>query len=212
MNQKDKTNFILDALGSLYPDAALELNYSNAFELLIAVILSAQCTDARVNQVTRKLFKKYKNPQDYVNRPPEELENDIRPTGFYRNKAKLIRGCCEELWRNYNGEVPDTIEAMIKLPGVGRKTAAMVLGNAYQIQQGIAVDTHVKRVMQRLEISNHKDVDKIEQDLMQKVPVERWTFFSNAVILFGRNICQARKPRCTPCPFQEWCPSPDKMA
>ncbi|UCF63423.1 MAG: endonuclease III [bacterium] len=210
MDTKDKIKVMLDSLQAFYPAASLELNYSSAFELLIAVILSAQCTDARVNQVTQILFKKYKSPQDYIEVDLEELENDIRPSGFYRNKAKLIRGCCETLIRDYESEVPVNIQDMISLPGVGRKTAAMVLGNASAVQQGIAVDTHVKRVVQRLGISPHVEVDKIEQNLMRLVHPEKWTFFSNATILFGRNICQSRKPRCSECPFKDWCPSPDK--
>jgi len=211
MKKADKIAHILEAFKTISPQAGLELNYSNAFELLIAVILSAQCTDARVNQVTRLLYKKYQGPRDYLAVAPEELEEDIRPTGFYRQKSKLIRGCCEKLLEDFGGEVPRTIDDMITLPGVGRKTAAMVLGNAFQIQQGIAVDTHVKRVVQRLELSSHDEVNKIEQDLMQFISIKDWTFFSNATILFGRQICQARKPRCADCPFQEWCLFPDKQ-
>ena len=211
MNKKTKIKVMLDSLHALYPDAALELNYSTTFELLIAVILSAQCTDARVNQVTQTLFKKYKRPQDFLKVDPEELENDIRPTGFYRNKAKLIKGCCEKLIQEYRSEVPENMEDMIRLPGVGRKTAAMVLGNASGIQQGIAVDTHVKRVMQRLGISAHDEVEKIEQELMQFISPKKYTFFSNATILFGRNICQSRKPHCLECLFKDWCSFEDKM-
>jgi endonuclease-3 len=210
MKKSAKIDFMLNSFNSLYPDAKLELEYSNAFELLIAIILSAQCSDAKVNQVTRELYKKYTGPQDYLEVSSEELETDIRSTGFYRQKTRLIQGCCEKLLAEFEGEVPRDMEAMITLPGVGRKTAAMALGNAFDIQQGIAVDTHVKRVMHRLKLSTKSDVNKIEQELMKMVPQTDWTFFSNATILFGRQICQARKPRCAECPFEEWCPSPDK--
>ncbi len=212
MKQEEKIKIVIQELEKLYPEAPLALRYRSAFELLVAVILSAQCTDERVNRVTEKLFEKYRSPQDFLNVPVEELEEDIRPTGFYRNKARALRECCHKLMREFGGEIPRDINQITKLPGVGRKTAAMVLGNAYGLNLGIAVDTHVRRVVQRLELTREKkNVDKIEQELMALVPQEKWTWFSNALILFGRHICQARKPKCGECPFREWCPSPDKV-
>jgi len=178
--------------------------------LLVAVILSAQCTDERVNQVTRQLFQKYRRPEDYVKVDLEELERDIRPTGFYRNKARALRNCCQMLVQKFGGEVPRRIDDLVKLPGVGRKTAAMVLGNAFGIQEGIAVDTHVRRVVERLQLSNQKDPDKIERDLMELVPQEQWTWFSNAMILHGRHVCKARKPLCGQCVLEAYCPYPEK--
>ena len=207
MEVQQKIQIVQEKLFHLFPEAPLALKFSNGFELLIAVILSAQCTDERVNQVTEKLFQKYHEPEDFLKVPKEELEQDIRPTGFYRQKAKSLRACCQTLIEEFGGKIPQDIDKMTRIPGVGRKTAAMVLGNAYGINQGIAVDTHVKRVVERLGLSDKKNVNKIEQDLMQLVPQEKWSWFSNAMILFGRHICQARKPRCPECPFQEWCPS-----
>lgn len=173
----------------------------------MAVILSAQCTDQRVNQVTETLFQKYHKPKDFLKTPPEVLEQEIRSTGFYRQKAKSLRNCCRQLIGLFNGELPHQIDDLVKLPGVGRKTAAMVLGNSFGLQQGIAVDTHLKRVAQRTGLSEQKNVDKMEKELMNLVPQKKWTWFSNAAILFGRNICQARKPKCSECPFVKWCPS-----
>jgi endonuclease-3 len=201
---------VLSTLNELYPSAGLELHYSTGFQLLIAVILSAQCTDQRVNAVTASLFKKYKTAQDFVDARLPDLEKDIKSTGFYRRKAKTLQACCRKLLEDFGGKVPESINEMSSLPGVGRKTAAMVLGNAFQLQQGVAVDTHVKRVVNRLQISRQEDPDKIEKELMNLIPQEKWTFFSNAMILFGRKICQARKPRCPACPFLSWCPYPDK--
>ncbi|HFE63770.1 MAG TPA: endonuclease III, partial [Caldithrix sp.] len=189
MTGEQKINETIAQLERIYPEAPLALKFKNGLELLIAVILSAQCTDQRVNQVTEKLFKKYRSAEDYLKVPIEELETDIRSTGFYRNKAKALRACCRKLIDDFQGELPREIDPMLQLPGVGRKTAAMVLGNAFGLQQGIAVDTHVKRVAQRLALSAEKNVDKIERDLMAAVPQEKWTWFSNAMILFGRNIC-----------------------
>lgn len=210
MSKQKNIQKVLQNFGELYPEAKLELKFNNAFQLLVAVILSAQCTDERVNQVTASLFKKYPTPHKFIEVSQEELEQDIRPTGFYRNKAKSLKACCQKLVQEFGGEVPRNIDQMVQLPGVGRKTAAMVLGNAFGIQQGIAVDTHVKRVANRLKLSEATDVEKIEADLMQLLPVEEWTYFSNAAILFGRRICQARKPLCPSCPFKDWCPSPEK--
>ncbi len=208
--RKARVHNIIQALKKAYPQAPLALHFSNPLELLVAVILSAQCTDERVNQVTQTLFQKYRSAKDYVNAPLEELEALIRPTGYYRNKAKSLKACCQKLLESYHGEVPKSIDEMVKLPGVGRKTAAMVLGNAYGLNQGIAVDTHVRRVVQRLQLSPHKTPEKIEQDLMELVPQEEWTWFSNALILHGRHICTARNPKCTTCVIEPYCPYPEK--
>jgi endonuclease-3 len=203
----DKRRQIFARLQAANPAPTTELHYQTPFELLVAVILSAQCTDERVNKVTSKLFQKYPAPRDFVDVPQDELEQAIRSTGFYRNKAKLLKACSQRLVQDFSGKVPKQLEQLVMLPGVGRKTAAMVLGNAFGIQQGIAVDTHVKRVMNRLKISVQPDVEKIEAELLKVIAREDWTFFSNAAILFGRRICQAKKPRCPSCPFREWCPS-----
>ncbi|MEJ5364868.1 MAG: endonuclease III [Desulfosoma sp.] len=196
---------ILAQLETLYPDAPLELAYKNPFELLIAVILSAQCTDERVNQVTRTLFEHYPTPAALAAAPLESVEEIIRPTGFYRNKAKAVKGCAERLVLDHAGDVPKTMEALVRLPGVGRKTAAMVLGNAYGIQEGIAVDTHVLRVSQRLGIAPDKTPEAVESRLMTLVPREKWTWFSNALILHGRRVCTAKKPSCPRCGLAQWC-------
>ncbi|SMC16631.1 DNA-(apurinic or apyrimidinic site) lyase /endonuclease III [Desulfacinum hydrothermale DSM 13146] len=200
----------VEALRRLYPEASLELVFDNPFQLLISVILSAQCTDARVNQVTRVLFSRCPTPQDILALSQEELEEMVRPTGFFRNKAKAVRACCQELVDRYGGRVPGTLEEFVRLPGVGRKTAAMVLGNALGVHEGIAVDTHVKRVSQRLGLSSAKTPEKIEADLMQLLPREDWTWFSNALILHGRRVCKARKPDCQACGLAPWCPYPDQ--
>lgn len=201
---------ILAALEARYPDAPLELKFSNAFELLIAVLLSAQSTDKKVNEVTRQLFQKYRSPEDFLRVPQETLEQELRPTGYYRKKTQAVRALCQTLVERFNGQVPRSIEELVQLPGVGRKTAAMVLGNAFGINQGIAVDTHVQRVVQRLQLSDKKTPEKIEQDLMAQLPQEKWTWFSNALILHGRYVCQARKPHCWECVLEPWCPFPEK--
>jgi endonuclease-3 len=201
---------VVEALRRIYPGASLELVFHNPFQLLMAVILSAQCTDERVNQVTRLLFSRCAGPQDILALPPEELEEILRPTGFFRNKAKAIRGCCRELVERYGGRVPQSLEELVRLPGVGRKTAAMVLGNAFGIQEGIAVDTHVQRVAQRLGLTSAKTPEKIETDLMRLLPKDDWTWFSNALILHGRRVCKARKPSCGACALSPWCPYPEK--
>ncbi len=210
MTSHNQVKKVLSVLEDLYPSAGLELHYSSGFQLLVAVILSAQCTDQRVNAVTVSLFQKYKTPQDFVNAHLSDLEKDIKSTGFYRKKAQTLQACCRKLLQDHGGKIPKTIEELAGLPGVGRKTAAMVLGNAFGLHQGLAVDTHVKRVMNCLQISQQNNPDKIEKELMNWVPQGQWTFFSNAVILFGRNICQAQKPRCPECPFRTWCPYRDK--
>lgn len=210
MTTDQKIKSLISELSKMYPEPKLALNFSNGFELLVAVILSAQCTDDRVNKVTTDLFKKYSAPGDYVKASDEDLQEDIRSTGFYKNKARALKACCQKLSDEFQDKIPQHIDELTTLPGVGRKTAAMVLGNAYGINEGIAVDTHVKRVIQRLEISKENNVDKMEKELMELIPREKWTWASNAAILFGRNICQSRKPKCPECPLRQWCPYPDK--
>lgn len=187
-----------------HPNPKIALSFSNALELLIATILSAQCTDARVNEVTKALFKRFKNARDYAEANSETFEQEIRPTGFYKSKANLIMSCCKILVRDFNGTVPSSIEALTTLPGVGRKTANIVLGNAFG-QQAIAVDTHVLRVSNRLGLAHSKNADKVEKALMQQVPRDKWTLLSNAMILHGRGICTARKPRCGECKLYQEC-------
>jgi endonuclease III len=192
-----------------YPKPRLALNYGNAPELLIATILSAQCTDARVNKVTKDLFKKYKGIKHYANADPKLFEQEIRPTGFYKNKAKRVIDCCRKLVQDFGGKVPANIDQLMALPGVGRKTANMVLGNAFNIP-GIAVDTHVLRVSNRLGLAQSTNAEEVEQILMSQLPKEKWTFFSNALILHGREICTARNPRCEQCVLYPECGWPQK--
>ena len=192
-----------------HPHATLALNYNNALELLVAVILSAQCTDARVNEVTKTLFKKYKNAKAYANADPKTFEQEIRPTGFYRNKAKMVIACCKKLLEDFGGKVPARIEQLVTLPGVGRKTANMVLGNAFG-KPGIAVDTHVLRVSNRLGLVASDDAQQVEQALAEQLPKEKWTAFSNAMILHGRQVCTARKPHCAECGLYSECEWPQK--
>jgi endonuclease-3 len=198
---------IVERLSAAYPDAHVALEFSNALECLVATILSAQCTDERVNMVTRTLFPKYRTPQDYVNVPESELAADIRPTGFFNQKTKSIRGACARIVDAYDGVVPDTMEEILTLPGVARKTANIVLGNAYGVVDGIAVDTHVRRLANRLGFSQEKDPDKIEQDLMRAIPRPRWFDFTYVLIDHGRAICVARTPRCGDCAVNDLCPS-----
>jgi endonuclease-3 len=193
-----------------HPRPTLALNYSNALELLVAVILSAQCTDARVNEVTKGLFKKYKNAKHYADANPKVFEQEIRSTGFYRNKAKMVINCAKRLVQDFGGKVPTTMEEMVTLPGVGRKTANMVLGNVYG-KPGIAVDTHVLRVSNRLGLAQSKNADHVEQALIKQVPKDKWTAFSNAMILHGREVCTARKPRCGDCALYNECEWPEKL-
>jgi endonuclease-3 len=194
-------------LKSSYPDAATALDWSNPLELLVATMLSAQTTDVRVNAVTPTLFAKYPTAEAYAEANPSELEEDIRPTGFFRNKAKSLQGMARALVEDHGGEVPPTMKDLVSLPGVGRKTANVVLGNAFGIDEGVVVDTHVRRVSNRLGFSGEKDPEKIERDLMQTVPKEDWTVFSHLLILHGRNVCKARKPACEDCPVNDLCPS-----
>jgi endonuclease III len=192
-----------------YPDARTELDWSNPLELLVATILSAQTTDVQVNRVTESLFAKYRTAEDYAGADPDELEEDIRPTGFYRNKARSLRGMADALVEQHEGEVPRTMTELVALPGVGRKTANVVLGNAFGTNEGIVVDTHVRRVSGRLGFTESNDPLKIEQDLLEVVPEEDRTVFSHLLILHGRRTCKARKPDCPNCLLNDICPSAD---
>jgi len=210
-SEEERVREIIELLEAEHPDAKIALNFSNPFELLVAVMLSAQCTDERVNQVTKTLFKKYKKPEDYVKVELEELERDIKPTGFYKNKARNLKKCCKTLIEKYNSEVPRSLEKMLKLPGVGRKTANMVLSNAYGVVEGIAVDTHVRRVARRLGLTENTDPEKIERDLMEKIPREKWARITDLLIFHGRKVCSARKPKCSTCVLNKLCPSAFKI-
>lgn len=204
---KERTRKIIRLLKRAYPDAKCSLNHSNAFELLIATILSAQCTDARVNMVTQDLFRKYRKPQDYLNVSDRELQEDIRTTGFFRNKTKSIQGTAKVLTEQYGGKVPATIEQLLELPGVARKTANVVLGNAFGINSGVVVDTHVTRLSRRLGLTAQKDAVKIENDLIPIVPKKDWVIFSHLLIAHGRAVCKARNPLCAECVVEKLCPS-----
>jgi len=205
--RKERTEKIIKLLKRAYPDARCALNHSNAFELLVATILSAQCTDERVNIVTADLFRKYRKPEDYLKVPATELQQDIRTTGFFRNKTKSIQGACKMLVEEFGGEVPRTMEELLKLPGVARKTANVVLGVAYGIAEGIVVDTHVSRLSHRLGLTKQKDAGKIEMDLMELVPRRDWILFAHLLIFHGRRICKARRPLCEECVIEKLCPS-----
>ncbi len=193
-----------------YPDPHIALNFSNPLELLVATILSAQCTDLRVNEVTKDLFKKYKKAADYAGTRPETFEAEIRPTGFYKNKAKMIINCCRKLVADFKGKVPSTIEELTTLPGVGRKTANVILGNAFG-KQAMAVDTHVLRVSNRLGIAHSKNPDKVEEELLRQLPEHTLTKVNRALILHGRETCSARKPKCMACVLFKECDWPDKI-
>jgi endonuclease III len=201
---------ILAGLDKAYPNATCELRHENAFQLLIATILSAQCTDVRVNQVTQELFKKYKTPQDFAVASPAELEQEIRPTGFFRNKTKSIMGASKAVVENFHGQVPRIMEEILMLPGVARKTANVVLGTAYGIASGIVVDTHVQRLSRRLDLTHNEDPKKIEQDLMAVIPKDKWIIFAHQLIWHGRRVCFARKPKCIDCNLEHLCYSKDK--
>jgi len=201
---------ILAGLEQAYPNAHCELRHENAFQLLISTILSAQCTDVRVNQVTQELYKKYKTPQDFAYASPAELEKEIRPTGFFRNKTKSIIGASKGIIENFGGHVPRTMEEILTLPGVARKTANVVLGTAYGIASGVVVDTHVHRISNRLDLTRNQDPKKIEQDLMAIIPQDRWIKFSHQIIWHGRRVCFARKPNCAVCNLERLCYSKDK--
>ncbi len=208
----ERVTRIIAALKKAHPDAKLALDFSSPFELLIALILAAQCTDEKVNQVTGSLlFRKYRTPADYVRVSAEELEADIRPTGFYRNKTRAVQRCCQQLLERFGGQVPNRLEDLVSLHGVGRKTANILLGNAFG-QQAIGVDTHVMRLSQRLGLTTQTDADKIEADLTRVVPKKEWTHFCHLLQYHGRRICVARKPRCPECVIAAWCPYPQKTA
>jgi endonuclease-3 len=201
---------ILAKLDEAYPTATCELKHENAFQLLISTILSAQCTDVRVNQVTESLYKKYPNPQAFAHANPSELQQEIRPTGFFRNKTKSIMGASKALLENFGGQVPKTMDEILTLSGVARKTGNVVLGTAYGIASGVVVDTHVIRLSRRLDLTKHEDPKKIEQDLMHVIPKEKWIQFSHQLIWHGRRVCIARKPRCLDCNLESICYSKDK--
>jgi endonuclease-3 len=198
---------VISRLKDEYPDARTELNWENPLELLVATMLSAQTTDVRVNMVTEKLFEKYRTAADYAGADPAELEADIRPTGFYRNKARSLQGMARALLDEHGGEVPRSMAGLVSLPGVGRKTANVVLGNAFGVDEGVVVDTHVRRVSRRLGLTAENDPEKIEQDLLGVVPEGERTLFSHLLILHGRRVCKARKPDCPGCVLSDICPS-----
>ena len=204
---KKRTRDIIRRLKQAYPDAKTALNHSSPFELLIATILSAQSTDERVNIVTADLFRKYKKPEDYLRVSPHELEKDIHSTGFFRNKTKSIQGTAKLLTEQYGGRVPQTMDELLELPGVARKTANVVLGNAFGIKAGVVVDTHVTRLSHRLALSQQKTAEKIEQDLISIVPKKDWVLFPHLMIYHGRKICKARNPLCAECTIEKLCPS-----
>jgi len=204
---KQRTAEIIKRLKRAYPDAHCALNHTNPFELLIATILSAQTTDERVNIVTANLFRKYHSPQDFIDVPQEELEKDIHSTGFFRNKARNIKAASSRLVEAYGGEVPRTMEEILTLGGVARKTANVVLGNAFGIAAGVVVDTHVSRLSQRLGLTKAVTPEKIERDLQQIVPKRHWIMFPHWLIFHGRQICQARKPKCLNCVLSDLCPA-----
>jgi len=204
---------ITQTLKPIYGDARTALHWTTPLELLVATILSAQCTDERVNRVTPELFRKYRTAADFAAAPQEALERDIRSTGFFRNKARSLRGAAERIVQDFGGKVPDTMEGLLTLPGVARKTANVVLGDAFDKREGIVVDTHVTRLAGRLKLTRHKNNqgDRIEKDLMELLPREDWTVFAHLLVLHGRNVCTARKPDCPACPIQKFCPSAFKV-
>jgi len=201
---------ILKRLDARYPTATCALKHRNAWELLVATILSAQCTDVRVNMVTPELFRKYPTPRELAAVPPEAIEPDIRSTGFFRNKSKSITGAARAIMEQHGGEVPDTMEQLLALPGVARKTANVVLGTWFRKAEGVVVDTHVHRIARRLELTRNDDPRKIEEDLMRVIPREKWIDFAHQLIWHGREICVARKPKCVECPLENICHAADK--
>jgi endonuclease-3 len=207
LDTKNRALKVIELLEKEHSDAKIALHFTNPLELLVATILSAQCTDERVNMVTKTLFKKYPKAEDYANADLAQLEQDIRSTGFYRNKAKNIQKCCQLLVENYHSQVPRTMEKLLELPGVARKTANIVLVNAYGIIEGVAVDTHVRRLAQRLGLTETDDPSKIEVDLMNIVPRDKWMRITDLLIFHGRRICVAKKPKCDACVLNKLCPS-----
>lgn len=210
MTSEDKRKHALKVISILeetYPDARVALNFSNPLELLVATVLSAQCTDERVNKVTKHLFKKYKRAEDYANVDLKELEEDVKQTGFYKRKARFLKKIAEAIVEKFNSQVPKTMKEMLSLPGVARKTANIVLSNAYGVLEGIAVDTHVLRLARRLSLSSEKDRDKVEKDLMALFPRDMWLRVTDLLITHGRRVCKARKPDCEACVINNLCPS-----
>jgi endonuclease-3 len=207
LDPKTRALKIIELLEKEHPDAKIALHYTNPLELLVATILSAQCTDERVNIVTKQLFKKYTKAEDYAKAELAQLEQDIKSTGFYRNKAKNIKNCCQLLVKKYHSQVPKTMEELLELPGVARKTANIVLANAYGIIEGVAVDTHVRRLAQLLGLTENDDPVKIETDLMNLVPRDKWMRITDLLIFHGRRVCAAKKPQCSACVLNKICPS-----
>lgn len=204
MNDTEKSIKIFNILNETYPDACCSLDFTNVFELLVATILAAQCTDERVNIVTKDLFKKYKSIEDYANASLDEMEIDVKSTGFYRNKAKNIIASAQKIITDFNGEVPKTMEELLTLPGVGRKTANLILGDVYG-EPSVVVDTHVKRITNKIGLTTNKDPEKIEFDLREKLPQEIWTHWNHLIVFHGRAICKAKNPECMICPIRELC-------
>jgi len=211
LDNETKVLKIIELLEKEHPDAKIALQYTNPLELLVATILSAQCTDERVNIVTKTLFEKYKTAENYSNANAKELEEDIKSTGFYRNKAKNIKKCCQMLVEKFDSQVPRTMEEMLELPGVARKTANIVLSNAFGVIEGIAVDTHVRRLAKRLGLTEHEDPNKIEESLMEIVPKDYWMKITDLLIFHGRRVCIAKKPKCGICILNKICPSAFKF-
>jgi endonuclease III len=211
-NTRERTAEIIRILDQTYPNVTCALHHRNAWELLVATILSAQCTDVRVNMVTPGLFEKYPTIQDFAAARQEVLANDIRSTGFFNNKAKSVIGAAKKILKDFNGEIPQTLEELITVPGAARKTANVVLGAAYDIASGVVVDTHVQRVSRRLDLTKNEDPVKIEQDLMKILPKERWILFSHQIVHHGRALCVARKPKCAECKINPVCYAPDKTS
>jgi endonuclease-3 len=201
---------ILAKLDEAYPNATCELKHESPFQLLVSTILSAQCTDVRVNQVTESLFKKYTSPEAFAYATPSELEKEIRPTGFFRNKTKSIMGASRAIVEEFGGQVPRTMDEILTLPGVARKTGNVVLGTAYGLASGVVVDTHVLRLSRRLDLTRHEEPKKVEEDLMKIIPKEKWISFSHQLIWHGRRVCVARKPKCVECNLEPLCYSKDK--
>ena len=210
LQRKERLQQIFAEFDQLFPSATCALHHTNAWELLVATILSAQCTDERVNKVTPGLFRKYPTIQDFASASQDELAQDIRSTGFFNNKARSVIGAARKILADFKGEVPRTMDELLQVPGAARKTANVVLGTAYQIASGMVVDTHVQRITNRLDLTKQTDPVKIEQDLIKIVPEDRWVLFAHQIIHFGRQICIARKPRCASCPFDPLCYAKDK--